>query len=78
MNGTLFLEEKPNFCGNSVNFTAYPSTSSSAELKDITGALDMFYIWICEMMINQKHIMIKLITKFYDFSDTCQIILPST
>lgn len=36
MNGTVFLEEKPNFCGNSVNFTAYPSTSSSAELKDIT------------------------------------------
>lgn len=44
MNGTVFLEEKPNFCGNSVNFTAYPSTSSSAELKDIIGELDMFYI----------------------------------
>lgn len=78
MNGTVFLEEKPNFCGNFVNFTAYPSTSSSAELKDITGALGILHVNIVEMMINQKHIRIKLITKFYDFSDTCQIILPST
>ena len=37
MNGTVLLEEKPNFCGNSENFTAYPSVSTSAELKDITG-----------------------------------------
>lgn len=37
MNGTVLLEEKPNFCGNSENFTAYPAVTASAELKDITG-----------------------------------------
>lgn len=78
MNGTILLEEKPNFCGNSVNFTAYPSTSSSAELKDIIGTLGILYTNIVEIMIKQSIVIIKVLLKFYDFSDTCQTILPST
>ncbi|XP_061184835.1 uncharacterized protein LOC133192846 [Saccostrea echinata] len=38
LNGTVFLEENPNFCGNSVNFTEYPSASASVEIKDITDS----------------------------------------
>ncbi|XP_048740538.2 uncharacterized protein LOC125654591 [Ostrea edulis] len=36
MNGTVLLDERPNFCGNSINFTEYPSETSSLEMKDIT------------------------------------------